>query len=58
MRLTSYVNNSNLPEYILHRFRDMADYWFNFRCRWGCLSLRHSLERTLKLRRWNLAWRH
>ena len=26
-----YVNNSNLPR-ILHRFRDTADYWYNFRC--------------------------
>jgi len=29
------VNNGNLPPMLhLHCFRDMADYWWNFRCRW------------------------
>jgi len=33
-----YVNNSNLRP-ILHHFRDMADYWSDFRCRGGFNAL-------------------
>ena len=34
------VNNSNLSP-VLHLFRDMVDFWSNFRCRQGCLYLTH-----------------
>jgi len=30
------VNNINLPP-VMHRFRDMADYWSNF-CQWQRLA--------------------
>ena len=34
------VNNTNLHP-MLHRFQDITDYWYNFRCQ--CLSLMQSL---------------
>jgi len=42
------MNNSNLRLYLV-RFRDMMDYWSNFRCRKGVPLLKQSFYRKPRI---------